>query len=1157
MSSELPTVSCIMPTANRRRFAAQAVRYFLAQDYPHKELVIVDDGADPVAVRYYRQEKKQPLGSKRNFACSQALGRIIAHWDDDDWSAPWRLRYQVEQLLAAKADICGLERVLFYAPADGRAWEYVYPGGQRRWVYGASLCYTKAFWETHQFAEIHVGEDTRFVWANTHARIHTLPDARFLVSVIHEHNTSPKRTSDPRYSPKAVAEIEQLLGPDAGFYGPSQAAPKPEPSALVTAALGIGDILRVTPLIRVLHRMGYAVDVLLTTDYPEVSQLLEGAPEIRRIFHMPSARCGPGPVLTKGLAEQEYELATFTAWSAALRQQVRCKRTLAFQRQSWLNQGDTQCVESMARDLGWQGELPPPFAMPSTRQFNLPAGTLAIHPGCKYEWPWKKWHGFDELAGRFASVVVIGAEEDTRTDNTYFRRAFAWPEHARNFIGKLSLPDTAALLRECDALVSNDSGLMHLAVALGVPTFGIFGITSPQREKMASKAFFPITKGLGCEAACHQGRWGRSDCEYHLQCLKTLTVQEVMQQILAKTPHIPIFSIQGGGSKTAPSARKQIELLTVAVEITGGIGDVALASSLLLQLHASVPECVIEVFYHTPEVARFVFHQARYVRAIHPAASFAEAARRCDLTLRIHTLVKSEIRDREKLRRVDPEMADRIQEAIQRFDSFRGFFERGPQFDSLWGRICVREGLDRRTSLGWLTGLPIGGDAPWFLSPDSNEYAFFERHFADSSAPYVTVHDGFDNNVRLAPGAATKCWPLRHWTALVSQLKAAKPGLKIVQLGGRNSRCIPGVDLDLVRRTTLAQAAWVLKHAQAHIDTDSGLVHLARALHTRSVTLFGPTDEKFFGYRQNINLTASNCANCWWSTPAWISRCPRDLAEPECMAAIQPERVRDAACQIINDKTAASCEVAAGALYGNPDFAKLNHVLQDIFAAARIPPVAIRQHGLSHESGMYLHASKQWEYLFAWSQLEGRLADGAEKTRVADLGGGRGAWTAFLASQGASVEVFDVDYLWDHGGDLEIETRFMRWAREHAFTPRLGSLFNLPIEDETYDVLTSISVVEHLRYKRYALREALRVLKPGGMLILTFDFSVHPEKHQDTLRKEIFSPESLDRTLAELGMGKAGLDPEMVAESARKIQQDGVLGIPDGMTVGGVAIVKH
>jgi hypothetical protein len=171
--------------------------------------------------------------------------------------------------------------------------------------------------------------------------------------------------------------------------------------------------------------------------------------------------------------------------------------------------------------------------MASNRKFDLPPGTIAIHPGCKYEWPWKKWHGFDDLARRFSNVVIVGTEEDLRTDNTYFRRPFVWPEHARDFMAKLNLRDTAALLRECAALVSNDSGLMHLGVAFGIPTFGIFGITSPQREMISAPNMFPITKGLPCEPACRKGAWGRRDCEHHLRCLKTLTPEEVFMKITA------------------------------------------------------------------------------------------------------------------------------------------------------------------------------------------------------------------------------------------------------------------------------------------------------------------------------------------------------------------------------------------------------------------------------------------------------------------------------------------------------------------------------------------------------------------------------------------------------------------------------------------------
>src|SRR5262245_22007784 len=116
-------VSCIMPTFNRRRFVPRALIYWLRQDYPHKELIVVDDGTDCVAdlmptadprVRYVRLESRMSVGAKRNFACELAKGEVIAHWDDDDWHAPHRLSYQIERLLQANADVCGLQTLLFF-----------------------------------------------------------------------------------------------------------------------------------------------------------------------------------------------------------------------------------------------------------------------------------------------------------------------------------------------------------------------------------------------------------------------------------------------------------------------------------------------------------------------------------------------------------------------------------------------------------------------------------------------------------------------------------------------------------------------------------------------------------------------------------------------------------------------------------------------------------------------------------------------------------------------------------------------------------------------------------------------------------------------------------------------------------------------------------
>ena len=224
-----PLVSCIMPTANRRRFVPHAIRCFQRQDYPHRELIVLDDGADPVQdlippdpmITYVRLPAKRALGAKRNQACEMARGDVIVHWDDDDWMAPWRLGYQVAGLAGRpQPSASGLSSVYFCHLRGDRAWLYVHPAGQRPWIAGGTMCYHKSLWRQYRFPEIDEGEDTRFVWSIPAAAIVPLPDSRFYVATVHDANTSPKRTADPRWQPLPTSEIREILGEGwESFFG--------------------------------------------------------------------------------------------------------------------------------------------------------------------------------------------------------------------------------------------------------------------------------------------------------------------------------------------------------------------------------------------------------------------------------------------------------------------------------------------------------------------------------------------------------------------------------------------------------------------------------------------------------------------------------------------------------------------------------------------------------------------------------------------------------------------------------------------------------------------------------------------------------------------------------------------------------------------------
>jgi len=220
--SRLSLVSAIMPTANRAHFVPQAIKQFLAQDYSDKELIVFDNGRravddivpdDDPRIRYWRQETRQTLGEMRNLICASARGRIIIHWDDDDWSAPTRLSRQVKVIMRG-ADICGLANLALYDPVVDQAWEYQAP--LENWVYGATLCYRKSVWRASPFAALETGEDERFVFDAMQKGAQLLvmhDDIDMFVGRVHAHNTYPKRTHLAQaYRPMPVKWISDIVG---------------------------------------------------------------------------------------------------------------------------------------------------------------------------------------------------------------------------------------------------------------------------------------------------------------------------------------------------------------------------------------------------------------------------------------------------------------------------------------------------------------------------------------------------------------------------------------------------------------------------------------------------------------------------------------------------------------------------------------------------------------------------------------------------------------------------------------------------------------------------------------------------------------------------------------------------------------------------------
>jgi heptosyltransferase-2 len=179
------------------------------------------------------------------------------------------------------------------------------------------------------------------------------------------------------------------------------------------------------------------------------------------------------------------------------------------------------------------GDLKTPFPRlqaPAGATFAAADGVAAgVNPGSA--WPTKRWPArnwarlIKKLHARSGSRVLIVGGPAEKEWNAEIER-LAGPERCLNLTGKTTMPELMEAIRRLKVFVSNDSGPMHIAVAMGVPAVGIFGPTT--REL----GFFPYGPGnrvVEAELACRPcALHGSRECPRgHFLCMRLLTVEEV------------------------------------------------------------------------------------------------------------------------------------------------------------------------------------------------------------------------------------------------------------------------------------------------------------------------------------------------------------------------------------------------------------------------------------------------------------------------------------------------------------------------------------------------------------------------------------------------------------------------------------------------------
>ena len=156
---------------------------------------------------------------------------------------------------------------------------------------------------------------------------------------------------------------------------------------------------------------------------------------------------------------------------------------------------------------------------------------IIIHPGSK---PFKRWpiERFAQLCDRFiedlgANVIIVGGSEEIELGRDIASLMVKKPICAA---GKLSLLQTVEIVGRSRLFVGNDSGLMHIAAAIGTPTVVIFGPTDPIKNRPLGNPDIVqiLTSRLAC-SPCY--RDGEVSCIYdEYRCLEDILVDSVFSQ---------------------------------------------------------------------------------------------------------------------------------------------------------------------------------------------------------------------------------------------------------------------------------------------------------------------------------------------------------------------------------------------------------------------------------------------------------------------------------------------------------------------------------------------------------------------------------------------------------------------------------------------------
>lgn len=319
----------------------------------------------------------------------------------------------------------------------------------------------------------------------------------------------------------------------------------------------------------------------------------------------------------------------------------------------------------------------------------------------------------------------------------------------------------------------------------------------------------------------------------------------------------------------------------IVIELKGGIGDFLFAAKYIEALYRYISvDCVIDIISDDANLnaIKSIFFGKDYINKIYSGRGYK--------TYDLHiSIVRFPIVISYDINRLNSQTIQYIQ-MLEKFYSDNLDIVENDYLGRCWSKIMGHT----RENMADIGDVLHMSDFDFELKLESDEDEVLNKYGLQKSK-FITFQTGSGihfQHIRVD----TRQWPIEFYEELVSFLKKNYPQYKLIQIGRDYQIQCVNVHLDLREKTTIEDFFVILKNAKLHFSQEGGMPIIRHyLLGGKSVVLFGPTDKDFYGFSENINVSANVCHSCEWLNSMWYQNCMLTGDYSLCMKKLTPQIV--------------------------------------------------------------------------------------------------------------------------------------------------------------------------------------------------------------------------------------------------------------------------